>query len=109
MVLSSPLPKGLEACDIKISGADKVLDKLEGGFDGVYEVNGCHDGRPLYQRKGKKPSMSHDGSIFLFGVACRPPATALLPRPGPVSELQHPVICRAPPLVLCLVQGLGLQ
>lgn len=47
--------QGLEACDLKISGADKVLDKLEGGMDGVYEVNGCHDGRPLYQRKGKGP------------------------------------------------------
>jgi len=47
--------QGLDACDIKISGADKVLDKLDGGMDGTYVVNGCHDGRPLYQRKGKGP------------------------------------------------------
>jgi len=47
--------QGLQACDIKISGADKTLDKLDGGMDGTYAVIGCHDGRPLYQRKGSKP------------------------------------------------------
>mmetsp|Transcript_20858 Transcript_20858/g.49753 ORF Transcript_20858/g.49753 Transcript_20858/m.49753 type:complete len:217 (-) Transcript_20858:645-1295(-) len=47
---------GIEACDLKIEGADKVVDKLNGGLDGTYKVTGCHDGRPMYQRKDKNGS-----------------------------------------------------
>lgn len=45
------LHNGTASCDVRISGADKTADQLQGGIDGVYAIAACHNGKPLYRRK----------------------------------------------------------
>lgn len=45
------LSNGTASCDIKLSGADKMADKLKSGIDGVYKIVGCHNGHAMYKRK----------------------------------------------------------
>lgn len=45
------LANGTAACDLKLSGMDKLADKLKSGLDGIYKLSGCHNGRALYKRK----------------------------------------------------------
>lgn len=45
------LANGTASCDIKIQGVDKQADKLKGGLDGVYQLESCFNGKPMYKRK----------------------------------------------------------
>lgn len=45
------LSNSTAACNIKISGVDKQADKLKGGLDGVYQLQSCYNGKPMYRRK----------------------------------------------------------
>ena len=57
---------GTRPCDLKLEGADKLLENLAGGLDGTYAVWSCENGRPLYKRKdspvGRMPPSSHNWS-----------------------------------------------
>lgn len=48
---STPVFNGTRPCDLKLEGADKLLENLAGGLDGTYAVWSCENGRPLYKRK----------------------------------------------------------
>lgn len=44
------LANGSAVCDIKISGVNKLADKLTGGLDGIYKLTSCYNGKALYLR-----------------------------------------------------------
>eukprot|EP01024_Parvocaulis_polyphysoides_P019151 TRINITY_DN18621_c0_g2_i1.p1 TRINITY_DN18621_c0_g2~~TRINITY_DN18621_c0_g2_i1.p1 ORF type:complete len:599 (+),score=91.73 TRINITY_DN18621_c0_g2_i1:91-1797(+) len=46
------LNASMEICDVRLEGADKFQMSFQGGIDGVYELSGCHNGRPKYIRYG---------------------------------------------------------
>jgi iron-regulated transporter 1 len=39
-----------QPCNLKLEGADALLEGLSGGVDGKYEVWSCENGRPMYKR-----------------------------------------------------------
>lgn len=45
------LANGAASCDLKLSGVNKLADKLPSGVDGIYKLSGCHNGRAMYKRK----------------------------------------------------------
>lgn len=46
------LINGTSDCDLIVVGADVAADQLEGGLDGVYRMQSCYNGKPIYRREG---------------------------------------------------------
>ena len=49
------LPTGTKPCNLRFSGADVLMNTINGGIDGIYEAKACENGRPLYMRQGSPP------------------------------------------------------
>jgi hypothetical protein len=50
------LAKGVPSCDLKLEGVDRLSGPLlAGGLDGIYKLESCMNGKPLYRRqRGRK-------------------------------------------------------
>eukprot|EP01023_Acetabularia_acetabulum_P010108 TRINITY_DN14601_c0_g2_i3.p1 TRINITY_DN14601_c0_g2~~TRINITY_DN14601_c0_g2_i3.p1 ORF type:complete len:595 (-),score=134.57 TRINITY_DN14601_c0_g2_i3:723-2507(-) len=47
------LDVAMDICNITVSGADELVQNLDGGLDGVYQLAGCENERPKYVRYEK--------------------------------------------------------
>ncbi len=46
---------GTRDCHLEIKGADAAADLLQGGINGRYELVGCFEGKPMYNRVDGPP------------------------------------------------------